>query len=309
MASPEKPDPKWKRFERAIHQIHEQFAPTNATVKYDDLIMGEDSHTERQIDVSIRVPISGYNILIAVECKDHKTPIDVEDMGAFANKVRDVRASKGVMVSASGFTPAARNMAKTHGIDLRTYLDTESTDWPQEVSVPMLLERVNPYQWSFIFSNAPGNHRFMIPTTTPFNELQVESEAAVSLGSLLEVLGRKWNAKEIPHQAGEHTILLGDHLIDRMGDETGHFRAQAIVRVRIQHYLGPLPIRVRGLVDVETGAITTNELATDSIEPAKIERGEVPGWNEINIAELSIRPTFRLNYSDVLPDGRPETAG
>jgi hypothetical protein len=67
VASPEKPDPKWKRFERAIHQIHEQFAPTNAIVRYDDLMIGGDSHIGRQIDVSIRVPISGYNILIVVD--------------------------------------------------------------------------------------------------------------------------------------------------------------------------------------------------------------------------------------------------
>lgn len=131
MISDEKPEPKWKRFERAIHQIHEQFAPTNATVKYDDQIMGQHSHIERQIDVSIRIPVSGYQILIVVECKDHKGPIDVEDRGAFPNKVRDVRGNKGVMVSATGFTQAARNMAKTHGIDLRAYVDTESKDWPQ----------------------------------------------------------------------------------------------------------------------------------------------------------------------------------
>jgi hypothetical protein len=48
MASDEKPEPKWRRFERAIHQIHTQFAPTNATVTFDDSIMGEDyRHREK----------------------------------------------------------------------------------------------------------------------------------------------------------------------------------------------------------------------------------------------------------------------
>jgi hypothetical protein len=52
-------DPKWKKFEKLVHALHTQLAPTGAIVTYDDHIMGLETGTERQIDISIRVTISG----------------------------------------------------------------------------------------------------------------------------------------------------------------------------------------------------------------------------------------------------------
>jgi len=121
--------PKWKRFERLIHQIHEQYAITNANITLDDRIEGQDSKTFRQIDISIRTQIGPYSILIAVECKDHAQPLDVGDVGGFAALRNDVRANKGVMIATGGFTPAAVELARTLSLDTHTYLDTESEDW------------------------------------------------------------------------------------------------------------------------------------------------------------------------------------
>src|ERR1035438_2870645 len=128
-------EPKWKRFERVVHDIHSQFAPEGATVTMDDKIVGSESGVERQIDVSIRVNIAGYDILIVIECKDQGRPIDLTEMGSFTSLVKDVNANKGVMISSSGYTEAALNMAKARSIEIRTYVDTESTDWRSEVAI------------------------------------------------------------------------------------------------------------------------------------------------------------------------------
>ena len=134
-------EPKWKRFEKQIHQIHTQLAPQGAIVTLDDKIVGCESKVERQLDVTIRVTVAQYKILVVIECKDEARPIDVGTMGEFASLLRDVKANKGVMISSSGYTPAAIEMARAQGIDTRTYLDTEGVDWKSEVTIPVLLTR------------------------------------------------------------------------------------------------------------------------------------------------------------------------
>ena len=148
-------EPKWKRFEKLIHQIHTQLAPEGAVVRLDDKIIGCESNVERQLDVTIRVSVAQYKILIVVECKDESRPIDVGAMGEFASLLRDVKANKGVMISSSGYTPAAVDMARAQGIDARTYLNTESVDWKSEVKIPVLLTRVKLDAWNVRFSQRP----------------------------------------------------------------------------------------------------------------------------------------------------------
>jgi hypothetical protein len=147
-------EPKWKRFEKVIHQLHAQFTPEEVTPN--DRIIGFDSKIERQLDVTIRTMVAGYKVLIVIECKDEARPVDVGTVGEFASLLRDVKANKGVMVSTSGYTSAALEMAKAQGIDTRTYLDTESFDWKSEVTIPVLLTGIKIDRWSVRFSNVPG---------------------------------------------------------------------------------------------------------------------------------------------------------
>src|SRR5579863_9395591 len=117
-------EPKWKRFEKQIHQIHSQLAPQGAVVTLDDKIVGFESGVERQLDVTIRISVAGYKILVVIECKDESRPVDVGGIGEFTSLLQDVKANKGVMISSSGYTPAAVEMARARGIDTRTYVDT-----------------------------------------------------------------------------------------------------------------------------------------------------------------------------------------
>jgi len=91
---------KWKRFEQKAFEIQKSISHGSADVKFNDVILGVDSKTERQIDISIRANVGSYSILIIVECKDYKTPVDVTAVEGFVGVVRDVRANKGVMISA-----------------------------------------------------------------------------------------------------------------------------------------------------------------------------------------------------------------
>ena len=273
--------PKGKRFEKLIHDIHAQWAPEGAIVKLDDEIVGCQSGVQRQIDISIRVKVAQYDVLIVVECKDKSRPIDVEELGSFSKLLEDVRANKGVLISTSGFTPAAVTMARALAIDTRTYIDTESVDWGTEVTIPVLLIRVKLDSWAASFSSIPGQP-WAVPTNVPFPLIETYSPDGTPLGPIITLLGRKWNHDETLHEPGEHTVTLEEHVLVNAGNIQGHTKISAKLRVERYFYLGPLGVRLAGFRDEQNGSLSTKELTTDFIEPASIERGEVPGWRELS---------------------------
>ncbi|MFC1958940.1 hypothetical protein ACFLV6_03410, partial [Chloroflexota bacterium] len=69
-------DPKWRTYEKLVAKVQQELAP-DASIKHDDQIWGYDSKKNRQIDVSIRQQIGQYNLLIAMDCKDYKIPVDI----------------------------------------------------------------------------------------------------------------------------------------------------------------------------------------------------------------------------------------
>lgn len=65
----------------------------------------------RQVDIAIFINSYEGERFIAIECKDHKEKIDVEYIESFITKLTSIRASKGIMVSTSGFTDGALKLA------------------------------------------------------------------------------------------------------------------------------------------------------------------------------------------------------
>ena len=58
-----------------------------------------------------------------------------------------------------------------------------------------------------------------------------------------------------------------------------------------------------GFRDEHDGSLSTNQMTTDFIEPARIERGEIPGWVQLQSdKELAITYMLALHYSDRLPE-------
>lgn len=76
------------------------------------------SNTKRQIDVYWEYELAGEVFRTAVECKNHASRIKMETVDAFASKLKDLRMSKGIIVSAEGFQSGAIKQADFHGITL-----------------------------------------------------------------------------------------------------------------------------------------------------------------------------------------------
>jgi len=121
------------------------------------------------------------------------------------------------MISSSGYTPAAIEMARSQGVDTRTYLDTESVDWKSEVTISVLLTRAKLDSWRVQFSSVPG-FQWEMPTDVPFPFIETFAEDGTPLGPVITLLGKVWNHDEGVREPGEHRVTLAEHaLVDAGG--------------------------------------------------------------------------------------------
>lgn len=88
----------------------------------------------------MRDRVGPYELFIAIDCKDYKKAVNVQGVGQFISLARDVGANKGVMVSAKGFSPTARTLARKAGIQLYTPVSASGHEWKVLVTVPALCE-------------------------------------------------------------------------------------------------------------------------------------------------------------------------
>jgi len=285
-------EPKWKKFEKVVYQIQKDMAK-DAEVKINDKIIGVDSKIPRQIDISIRKHIGQYQLLIIIQCKDQKAPIDVNRVGEFVSVVRDVRANKGAMISSSGFTKAAIDLSKTHGINTYRLIDTKSIDWKVYAYVPVLMERYFMKNYNLKFKD------FRILPLMDFRVLRIFDESENYLGTIQNIIAKKWNDKEIKQEPGELEVLIGENLFAEIEEQRIRTTIIAQVTVGREYYFGSVPIDMIGFRNEKTDSVITKEIITKKIEPFKIEKGLVKGWKKIeDPKKLAVRPFIGITYSD-----------
>lgn len=293
-------DPKWKKFEDLAYKIQKDLV-NDAQVKRDDRIIGVDSKTFRQIDISIRHRIGQYSLLIVIDCKDLKDPLDVKDIGEFVTVVKDVRANKGAVVSSTGFTPAAIELAKTHGVDTYRLIDTESFDWKTYVSIPVLLERNFLKNFRLKFTNFQ-----MLPSeirNTDLRIMRVFDNNGSFLGTIHNIMAKRWNNEEIQHDPGQIEVSIGNNLFIEIAGQRVKTDIIAECIVKREFYFGNLPVNLKGFKDEQSGGIITRSITTENIKPFEIEQGQVEGWIKIDDPkQLASQPLMKLCYSDIIPE-------
>ncbi|WP_089937295.1 restriction endonuclease [Candidatus Entotheonella palauensis] len=71
-----------------------------------------------QIDLTLEFTLAGMGFLILVECKPCQQPVGVEEVVMLHHQVMDTGAHKGILITTTGFKPAAKKYAQAHGISL-----------------------------------------------------------------------------------------------------------------------------------------------------------------------------------------------
>jgi len=115
--------PHWKWYEKRITDIFKKIK--RAQVEPNVSEMGQDTHTPRQIDIRIKVPMEinlgdGFYleipVKIIVDCKDRKRAIGIRVIDEVTGLKDDVRAHLAIIVTPMGISRAAKERAKAVGV-------------------------------------------------------------------------------------------------------------------------------------------------------------------------------------------------
>lgn len=289
---------KWRRFEKLAAHIQRTLAP-HAHVEHDVVVLGK-SGAERQIDIAIRMNVGQLELFIAVECKDHRHPVDIKDVEMFIGQVGDVGAHKGAMVVSHGYTPAALTRAKQAGIDMYTLVDAESKEWPKLVGLPAVCEERSLFV-ALGLSSAELRH---LPVD--LLDLLLFDENGNRLGTVMHIIGRLWNEQRMPIEVGEYdpTLLLDGHTFVLCNDRPAHVRVHISVKIENVLKFGLVPLaKIQGFRDENTGMLHTRNFITDKIllNTLGSEWGTLPSEDA-----LAVPPVLWFMMTSCRPDGFTE---
>lgn len=112
--------------EQLVETLERLLGGTGTVVKSPDRILGADTKTWREIDVSVRGTVGSSPVLVILECRDRTKPGDLEWIEQLCTKRDSVGADHAVAV-AGQFTEPARACAAANGIDIRTLEEVDTS--------------------------------------------------------------------------------------------------------------------------------------------------------------------------------------
>lgn len=282
----------WRQLEILVAQIQKELAP-GAIVEHNVRVKGFETGEMRQIDVLVKQKIGQYEMLIAIDCKDYKSPADVKDVEQFRGLITDIRANKGALVCPRGFTRTAKKRARGFNIDLYSPVDTDPHKWQVKPTLPMICDFRSVAIAFGIRCSAPGpftlSHDF-------YRSLKVFDGSDQCLGTSLEVSLARWSRGEYPIDPGEHDDVQifpnPETLVDNGHGQRIPVTLYASLLIKQNIYFGYLPIsRMRGLKDEQTGAIVTNAFTTGKLDAEEVENK----WKKLKPGEEPpIRPVMKV---------------
>src|SRR5450830_657582 len=256
----------WRDLEQLVAKIQRSLAP-QAFVEHNAKVWGVDSETNRQIDVLVKQRIGQYEMMIAIDCKDHQTPNDVKGVEEFAGMVEDIRANKGVLVCPSGFTPSAKKKAKKLQMELYRPVDTEEHKWKVQPTLPAIFEFVRTGLAFRLRGTAPAP----LMVSEEIGSLCAYSSSGEKLGTAHEIAANRWNDGEFPITPGVHEFVPVYPGFEEVQIDNGFGTMVPVslgvsLHVVVETFFGHILIdQISGLLDEHTGETLTNSLTTGLI--------------------------------------------
>lgn len=121
-------------FQRLIRAIYSQMVPQGATVIESEMLEEPSSNSMREADILVEYEDGETKIRMAVECRDKGRVDSIEWIDGLIGKYVDLDIDKVVAVNKMGFSAAAVQKARAHGIEIRSLEEALDTDWPEEFS-------------------------------------------------------------------------------------------------------------------------------------------------------------------------------
>ncbi|WP_207494392.1 restriction endonuclease [Aridibaculum aurantiacum] len=276
---------KWVDYEEMIYKIYQELEPI-AEVKKNDRIMGYETMTEREIDITVKTKIAGHELLIIIQAKDYRRKADVNVVGTFAAVIKDVRASKGVLICNRGFSNHARAYAKNIGVSLCSAHDATYKDWQTEVQIPVLKRTITVTLTLQIEVRAKD-------TSNPMFKMELTRDQ-------VQAFIEQWEKGQIETKVGKHLISLDLTHLRKMYRNFEFREYYLLYEVRERyHSKFIVPDVYRGLRDYVDSKFTASFIEIK--DPINFLNNK--DWNYVpNPAELSFTSSF-LNVELITIDG------
>ena len=141
--------------------------------------------------------------MVIVQAKTNKRPLHVNAVGEFTSVIKDVRATKGVMICNSGFTRSAQKYAFSLGVDLCSAHHAESRDWRMLLKLPVF--------WLRLTTNLRCELTLELKAddfvSAEFPNWRFSTDGGSTQFSLWERFQERWNSNLLPTTAEEdHTF-------------------------------------------------------------------------------------------------------
>jgi hypothetical protein len=269
----------FRDLEILVANIQRYLAP-NATVQHNVSLDGRKSGTKRQVDVLVEQMVGQYRMRIVIDSKDYSDPVDLKGVEEFAGLVDDVGGHKGVLVSPSGFTKAAKTRAAGLQIELYSPVDTDPHKWQVKPTAPFLLDyRFAAYSFTLSTSHAGP---FALGEDFPTSGHIFDGEGS-DLGLPIEIASEHWlDGEKYPIEPGDYRdleLFPGPVFMDDGYGGRAEITLRLNLRVEQELYFGQLPIsKVMGFRDEATGQIITRGFTTGFVDPIEMRKT----WLRIN---------------------------
>jgi len=232
----------WKDYEDLIFTIYQELEPI-ADVRKNDFILGIKSGTKRQIDISVRTRIATHELLMIIQAKHHKRRADVKVIDEFEAVIKDMQASKGILICSSGFTKQAKVCADKTKIALCTAHDASNINWQTEIQIPVIKKSIKV--------GLKFQHHYV-----PVGDISIDHLKVPFPDAAFNIFMQKWERDEITKEPGTHYLQLDRESInlhkDLMPLKTG---ITYTISVR-HHFKFFIPVDYRGLKDYLTENFT-----------------------------------------------------
>lgn len=203
-------------FQDLILSIHQQLA-SPYIVAESDMLQDIRTGQLREVDIVIRTIVSGYELIISVECTSKGRPATVEWVEQICSKHKDLPTQKLVLVSRSGFTEAARSKAVSMGAEPVSLEEAKQVDWTKYVGrySKLFFASINAVSMVVPVSSSslPDNLRNGVPMKTkvldPSGKIRATAEEILNAALSKKSIFNATLGKMDKNSGGGWEILLG----------------------------------------------------------------------------------------------------
>ncbi len=123
-------------FQALIALIERQLAASGVRVVESEMLADLLTGEGREVDVCIHAKVSGKDVTLALECRDHKRKADQTWIDTLRGKYANLPVDKVIAVARAGFAKTARAAAEKAGIQTLTLEEATAANWHLIAALP-----------------------------------------------------------------------------------------------------------------------------------------------------------------------------